>query len=133
MTSDRPLVRFLRHPAYLSTVGVLLLIYGAVVGNVGALLCAACCLYLAWHLGRQAAPQSEGPGNRRAERYPARMWRVVQVAFVIGLAWGGIQAYSRLVEGGWHRLSALGVAGGVVALIGAMLWLVITSLVRRHT
>jgi hypothetical protein len=129
----KDLVRFLRQPAYLSAVGVLLLIYGAVGGNVGALLCAGCCLYLAWQLGRQVAPQSDGPGDRRAERYQARMWRVVQVAFVIGLAWGGVQAYSRLVEMGWHRLFALGVTGGIVVLIGATLWFVVTGLVRRHT
>jgi hypothetical protein len=133
MTSDRSFVRFLRHPAYLSTVGVLLLIYGAVGGNVLALLGAACCLYLAWHLGLQGAPASDGGGDRFLERYPPGMRRVVQVALLIGLIWGGAQAFWRLVELGWDRLFALGAAGGIVGLIGAVLWLAIRGLMSRRT
>jgi len=133
MTPDRPIVRFLRHPASLSTVGVLLLIYGAAVGNVAALLSAACSLYLAWHLGRQGAPLSDSGGDRPLERYPPWMRRVVQVALLIGLIWGGIQAYWRLVELGWDRLFALGAAGGIVGLTGAVLWLAIRGLMSRRT
>lgn len=133
MTSNRPIVRFLRHPAYLSTVGVLLLIYGAAVGNTAALLAAACCLYLAWHLGRQGALRSDSGDDRPPERYPPGMRRVVQVAILAGLIWGGIQAYWRLLELGWDRLFALVAAGGIVGLLGAVLWLVVRGLVGRRT
>jgi len=61
------------------------------------------------------------------------MRRVVQVALLIGLIWGGIQAYWRLVELGWDRLFALGAAGGIVGLTGAVLWLAIRGLMSRRT
>src|SRR5207247_10014007 len=96
----------------------LLLIYGAAVGNVAALLGAACSLYLAWHLGRQGAPLSDSGGDRPLERYPPWMRRVVQVALLIGLIGGAMQAFGRLVELGWDRLLALGAAGVIVGLIG---------------
>jgi hypothetical protein len=127
------MVRFLRHPAYLPTVGTLLLLFGMVRGSITALLGAACCLYLAWHGSRQRASQSESAGESRVERYPRGMRRVVQIALLIGLFWGGVQAYFRLVDLGWDRLFALVGAGGIVGSLGVVLWLVTRALVRPRT
>jgi hypothetical protein len=128
MSEDRPIVRFLRHPAYLPTVGILLLLYGMVCGSISAFLGAGCCLYLAWHVSRQRALPSTG--DHAADRYPSTMRRVVQAALLIGLAWGGVQAYFRLVELGWERWVAVVALGTIVGSVGGALWAVGRSLLH---
>jgi hypothetical protein len=61
------------------------------------------------------------------------MRRVVQVALLIGLIWGGVHAYSRFVELGRDRVPALVAAGAIVSLVGVVLWLVVRALVGHPT
>lgn len=132
MTSRRKIMGVLKHPAYLATVGALLVVYGAVGANLPAVLGALCCFYLAWHLRRQQPLGSADATGRRAP-YPKFVRLVVYAAILVGLAWGGLQAYRRLLELGWGRSLALVASVAIPGVIGVILWLVVAAITRPRS
>lgn len=131
MTSRRRMMGVLRHPAYLPTIGALLVVYGLVGANLPAILAALCCFYLSWHLRRQHRVGSDDAIERsQVAPYPRSARTIVYVAILAGLVWGGLHAYWRLLDLGWGRSSALIASAAISSVVGAVLWLVVAAIGR---
>ena len=123
-----------KHPMRLATVGTLLLVYGVVFAKVAAILAAACCLCLAWHIRRQenAADPPERPAGPAPVGYPNRMRWVVRGALLLGITGGGIQVYRNLSQVGWSESAALVTSLIVAVVLGILLWMIVTVIFRTH-